>query len=111
MLAWSSQASPVRAPGRTHDTWGWRTAHAGRPAAGVVGGKGGLLRLFEGRVTAPLRAGLLHDVSQLFERARSMEVLVLGDAVLDVWSYGYVRRLGREGPVPVVEVDVEDESP
>lgn len=36
--------------------------------------------------------------------ARSPRVLVLGDALLDGWLAGQARRLGRDGPVPVVEL-------
>jgi len=40
---------------------------------------------------------------------RAPRVLVLGDALLDGWLSGPVRRLGRDGPVPVVEL-VESRS-
>ncbi|MBC7301011.1 MAG: D-glycero-beta-D-manno-heptose 1-phosphate adenylyltransferase [Nocardia sp.] len=36
--------------------------------------------------------------------ARRPRIVVLGDAVLDVWKRGRCLRLCREGPVPVVEV-------
>ncbi|KAF0846871.1 PfkB family carbohydrate kinase [Nocardia caishijiensis] len=36
--------------------------------------------------------------------ARRPRVVVLGDAVLDVWKWGRCHRLCREGPVPVVDV-------
>ncbi len=35
---------------------------------------------------------------------RAPRVLVLGDALLDGWLSGPARRLGRDGPVPVVEL-------
>jgi rfaE bifunctional protein nucleotidyltransferase chain/domain/rfaE bifunctional protein kinase chain/domain len=35
---------------------------------------------------------------------RAARVLVLGDALLDGWLSGPARRLGRDGPVPVVEL-------
>lgn len=35
---------------------------------------------------------------------RAPRVVVLGDALLDGWLAGPVRRLGRDGPVPVVEL-------
>src|SRR5829696_129884 len=61
---------------------------------------------------APTRGRtLLRSMSQLLDRVGELDVLVLGDAVLDCWAYGHARRLGREGPVPVVEVDREEESP
>ena len=37
--------------------------------------------------------------------ARAPHVVVLGDAVLDQWMGGPSRRLSREAPVPVVEID------
>ena len=54
---------------------------------------------------------LLQTASGLFDRLGALEVLVIGDAALDCWSYGRARRLGREGPVPVVEVGGEEQSP
>ncbi|MFL6177699.1 MAG: D-glycero-beta-D-manno-heptose 1-phosphate adenylyltransferase [Ornithinibacter sp.] len=54
---------------------------------------------------------LLHAASTLLERLPALDVLVIGDAALDCWSYGRAQRLGREGPVPVVEVDREEQSP
>jgi D-beta-D-heptose 7-phosphate kinase / D-beta-D-heptose 1-phosphate adenosyltransferase len=35
---------------------------------------------------------------------RAPRVLVLGDAVLDTWLHGAAHRLGRDAPVPVVEL-------
>ncbi|MCW2778140.1 MAG: putative sugar synthase involved in antibiotic (bleomycin) biosynthesis, partial [Frankiales bacterium] len=44
----------------------------------------------------------------LLKAAPSVEVLVIGDAVLDGWLSGPTSRLSREAPVPVV--DVRDEE-
>lgn len=38
-------------------------------------------------------------------------VLVLGDAILDTWLTGSVHRVGREAPVPVVEVTERHQLP
>ncbi len=44
------------------------------------------------------------DLTALVDRFRDLEVVVLGDAVLDAWLDGETQRLCREGPVPVVDV-------
>jgi D-beta-D-heptose 7-phosphate kinase/D-beta-D-heptose 1-phosphate adenosyltransferase len=43
--------------------------------------------------------------------ARAPRVLVLGDALLDGWVSGPTRRTGRDGPVPVVELDHGESAP
>jgi D-beta-D-heptose 7-phosphate kinase / D-beta-D-heptose 1-phosphate adenosyltransferase len=48
---------------------------------------------------APVPAALAGRVIE-----RAPRVVVVGDAVLDGWLTGPARRLGREGPVPVVEL-------
>jgi rfaE bifunctional protein nucleotidyltransferase chain/domain/rfaE bifunctional protein kinase chain/domain len=50
-------------------------------------------------VVAPVPAGLASRIAD-----RAPRVLVLGDALLDGWLSGPARRLGRDGPVPVVEL-------
>lgn len=50
-----------------------------------------------------VRAGL--------DRLREAAVLVVGDAMLDTWSWGPPRGLSREGPVPVVRVTEHTEAP
>ena len=42
---------------------------------------------------------------------RSSRVLVLGDAVLDTWLVGSAHRLGRDAPVPVVELHSRESAP
>ncbi len=42
---------------------------------------------------------------------RAPRVLVLGDAMLDTWLVGPARRLGRDAPVPVVELRGRDSVP
>ncbi len=44
----------------------------------------------------------------LLQAAPSVEVLVVGDAVLDGWLSGPTTRLSREAPVPVVDVRSEE---
>ena len=51
--------------------------------------------------SAPLAADLPRRLAEVAPR-----VVVVGDAVLDCWLSGPTRRLSREAPVPVVEVDV-----
>jgi D-beta-D-heptose 7-phosphate kinase/D-beta-D-heptose 1-phosphate adenosyltransferase len=50
-------------------------------------------------VVPPVPAGLASRIAD-----RAPRVLVLGDALLDGWLSGPARRLGRDGPVPVVEL-------
>ena len=42
---------------------------------------------------------------------RAPRVLVLGDAVLDIWLHGAAHRLGRDAPVPVVELRGRESVP
>jgi D-beta-D-heptose 7-phosphate kinase/D-beta-D-heptose 1-phosphate adenosyltransferase len=42
---------------------------------------------------------------------RAPRVLVVGDALVDAWLSGPARRLGRDGPVPVVELAETRSSP
>ncbi|ONH23670.1 sugar synthase involved in antibiotic (bleomycin) biosynthesis [Pseudofrankia asymbiotica] len=45
------------------------------------------------------------------DRLAEVRVLVVGDAMLDAWSWGPPRGLSREGPVPVVRVTEQTEAP
>src|SRR5688500_4652434 len=49
--------------------------------------------------TTPVPAALAGRIT-----ARAPRVVVVGDALLDGWLSGPARRLGRDGPVPVVEL-------
>lgn len=49
--------------------------------------------------TEPLPAALAGRITE-----RAPRVVVVGDALLDGWLSGPARRLGREGPVPVVQL-------
>ena len=42
---------------------------------------------------------------------RAPRVLVIGDALLDTWLTGPARRLGRDAPVPVVELHARESAP
>jgi D-beta-D-heptose 7-phosphate kinase/D-beta-D-heptose 1-phosphate adenosyltransferase len=50
-------------------------------------------------VVPPVPAGMASRIAD-----RAPRVLVIGDALLDGWLSGPARRLGRDGPVPVVEL-------
>ncbi|EIV91509.1 D-glycero-beta-D-manno-heptose 1-phosphate adenylyltransferase [Frankia sp. QA3] len=47
----------------------------------------------------------------LLDRFADLDLLVVGDAMLDAWLWGPPRGLSREGPVPVVSVTARNESP
>ncbi|MGD2080384.1 MAG: D-glycero-beta-D-manno-heptose-7-phosphate kinase [Nitrospirota bacterium] len=47
------------------------------------------------------------DLLAILERIRKKRVLVVGDAILDCYIFGRVRRISPEAPVPVVEVAEE----
>ena len=44
-------------------------------------------------------------------RARRPRIVVVGDALIDGWLTGPAHRLGRDAPVPVVEVDSSSTAP
>ncbi|MBD0291394.1 MAG: D-glycero-beta-D-manno-heptose 1-phosphate adenylyltransferase, partial [Thermoleophilia bacterium] len=46
----------------------------------------------------------MQQLHALVDRFRGVRVLVVGDAILDVYIRGEAARLSREGPVPVVDV-------
>jgi rfaE bifunctional protein kinase chain/domain len=45
------------------------------------------------------------DARDLFERARGLKILVVGDLMIDEWIWGTVTRISPEAPVPVVAVN------
>ncbi len=53
----------------------------------------------------------MHHPAELLERFPSLTILVVGDAVLDVWMYAGCSRLSREAPVPVLDVTRTEPSP
>src|SRR4051794_12939703 len=44
-------------------------------------------------------------------RASPPRITVVGDVMLDRWLRGGVRRLSREGPVPVVDISEREDKP
>jgi D-beta-D-heptose 7-phosphate kinase / D-beta-D-heptose 1-phosphate adenosyltransferase len=57
-------------------------------------------------LAAPVPAALAGRIAE-----RAPRVVVLGDALLDCWLSGSARRLGRDGPVPVVELTESHSAP
>lgn len=53
------------------------------------------------------RAADPHSLLGLLDRAAEATMVVAGDLVLDAWLTGRSKRLCREGPVPVVEIERE----
>jgi D-beta-D-heptose 7-phosphate kinase/D-beta-D-heptose 1-phosphate adenosyltransferase len=51
------------------------------------------------------------DLLTLVDDVARLRVLVVGDAVLDVYLRGTAGRIGREAPVPVVDVQHRDQAP
>jgi D-beta-D-heptose 7-phosphate kinase/D-beta-D-heptose 1-phosphate adenosyltransferase len=50
------------------------------------------------------------DVARLVDAFAGLRVVVVGDAMLDVYLRGPARRLSREAPVPVVSVERRAEA-
>jgi D-beta-D-heptose 7-phosphate kinase / D-beta-D-heptose 1-phosphate adenosyltransferase len=53
----------------------------------------------------------VESLSSVVDRFADLRLLVVGDAILDVWTSGRASRLCREAPVPVVAVDDRRELP
>jgi D-beta-D-heptose 7-phosphate kinase / D-beta-D-heptose 1-phosphate adenosyltransferase len=53
----------------------------------------------------------MQDAGSVIDRFAGLQVLVVGDAVLDVWLYGKAARMSREGPVPVVDIRRREPAP
>ncbi len=62
-------------------------------------------------VTAPLRVPPVPAALARQMADSAQPIVVLGDAVLDIWLTGPARRVGREAPVPVVELRATDYAP
>lgn len=45
------------------------------------------------------------DISVLFEQFKKLNILVIGDVMLDSYLWGHVERISPEAPVPVVSVN------
>ena len=57
-------------------------------------------------VARPVPAALAGHIAE-----RAPRIVVVGDALLDGWLSGPARRLGRDGPVPVVELAESRSAP
>jgi D-beta-D-heptose 7-phosphate kinase/D-beta-D-heptose 1-phosphate adenosyltransferase len=53
----------------------------------------------------------VESLSSVVDRFGDLKLLVVGDAILDVWMSGRASRLCREAPVPVISVDDHREVP
>jgi D-beta-D-heptose 7-phosphate kinase/D-beta-D-heptose 1-phosphate adenosyltransferase len=53
----------------------------------------------------------VESLSSVVKRFGDLKLLVVGDAILDVWMSGRASRLCREAPVPVVNLDDRQEVP
>src|SRR5213082_3704290 len=53
----------------------------------------------------------LSRLEQILDRAPSMQIMVIGDLMLDEFVWGKVGRISPEAPVPVVEVTGESFYP
>jgi D-beta-D-heptose 7-phosphate kinase/D-beta-D-heptose 1-phosphate adenosyltransferase len=53
----------------------------------------------------------VQSLSSVVDRFGDLKLLVVGDAILDVWMSGRASRLCREAPVPVVSLDGQQEAP
>lgn len=45
-----------------------------------------------------------NEVNQIFDRFKQMQVIVIGDAMVDTYLWGKVERVSPEAPIPVVSV-------
>src|SRR5579884_1738191 len=83
---------------------------AGLPGAGSGRGRGGDPR--RQRASSPWARGLvIVNPTRLLDACAGRPVLVVGEAMLDVYLVGTASRLCPEGPVPVVDVDHESVAP
>lgn len=48
------------------------------------------------------------EILQLFEKFRQMKVLIIGDVMIDAYTWGKVTRISPEAPVPIVAVKKEE---
>lgn len=51
------------------------------------------------------------DFKQFAERFKGKRVLVIGDVMLDIFSYGEVSRISQEAPVPVLHIKSQNAMP
>lgn len=50
-----------------------------------------------------------NSIEGIFEAIKKLKVLIIGDAMIDRYSYGKVDRISPEAPVPIINVDLEDQ--
>lgn len=48
------------------------------------------------------------ELIELFEKFRQMNVLIIGDVMIDAYTWGKVTRISPEAPVPIVAVEKEE---
>lgn len=48
------------------------------------------------------------EIIQLFEKFRQINVLIIGDVMIDAYTWGKVSRISPEAPVPIVAVEIEE---
>lgn len=49
------------------------------------------------------------DIQSLFEQFKTKKIAVIGDIMLDAYMIGHVNRISPEAPVPIVNLESEDE--
>jgi len=51
------------------------------------------------------------QVNELFDRIAKLNIAVVGDVMIDIYYWGQTRRISPEAPVPVVEIEKEEQKP
>jgi len=51
----------------------------------------------------------LNSLQEIFEAFNSLKVLIIGDVMIDAYTYGKVERISPEAPVPVITVEQREE--
>jgi len=45
------------------------------------------------------------DIEELFQRFKELNVLIVGDAMIDAYMWGEINRMSPEASVPIVEIE------
>ena len=53
----------------------------------------------------------MNEFLKIIEQFKSLKVLVIGEAILDVYLQGTANRFSREAPVPIIDVEKIEEMP
>lgn len=53
----------------------------------------------------------LNSIEEIFNAFNHLKVLIIGDSMLDTYSYGFVDRMSPEAPVPIVDVTKTENRP